>query len=179
MNQKAFTLIELLVVVLIIGILTAIALPQYQKAVEKSKAVQAITLLRAIYQSERMYTMMNGSYPSKFSQLDVKIPYLDSIAGRIWYTGAHDTLTNKDWTAQIVNYSYWHMLAIGRVAGPYQGAGWVIIEKYQYANYPTNEILCTERRGSSNRPFRKAAGEYCEKLFHATRVGQTNFYRLP
>ena len=45
-NKNGFTLLELLVVVLIIGILSAIALPQYRKAVEKSKVSQALITLK-------------------------------------------------------------------------------------------------------------------------------------
>ena len=72
--KKAFTLIELLVVVLIIGILTAIALPQYQKAVVKSRYAGMKPLVHAIAAAEKVYYLSNGSYTSNFDDLDVQLP---------------------------------------------------------------------------------------------------------
>ncbi len=59
-NKQAFTLIELLVVVLIIGILAAVAVPQYQKAVEKARAAEAITLLNSIQKGIDAWVLTNG-----------------------------------------------------------------------------------------------------------------------
>ena len=72
--KKGFTLIELLVVVLIIGILSAVALPQYEKSVEKSRATQAITLVKSIADAQKIYYMANGKYAENFEDLDIGMP---------------------------------------------------------------------------------------------------------
>ena len=63
MNKKTkagFTLIELLVVILIIGILAAVALPQYQKAVEKARVMEAITILKEMDKAQQLCTLEHG-----------------------------------------------------------------------------------------------------------------------
>ena len=71
-NNQAFTLIELLVVVLIIGILAAVALPQYQKAVDKSRFMKYIQMGYGIKRAQEAYYLANGKYATDLTALDVE-----------------------------------------------------------------------------------------------------------
>ena len=79
--RNGFTLIELLVVVLIIGILAAIALPQYERSVLKARTAEAFLMIRSLQTAAEMYVLANG-FPSsaKFlplDELDIDITSLD------------------------------------------------------------------------------------------------------
>ena len=107
MNKKAFTLIELLVVVLIIGILAAIAVPQYQKAVAKSKFATLKNNVKAIYQAEKVYHLANNSYTTNLNDLDVDITtnncgvsFGGSYAG--YYAGCSTTIAGGS-----ISYLMW------------------------------------------------------------------------
>jgi len=69
--KKGFTLVELLVVVLIIGILAAVAVPQYQKSVDETRFSRAMVLLETIRTAQNTYYMANGRYSTSWEDLDI------------------------------------------------------------------------------------------------------------
>lgn len=146
MYQKhGFTLIELLVVVLIIGILSSVALPQYQKAVEKSRAVQALTLVKSIVQAQKVYYMANGKYAQSFDDLDVEIAWTGRE--KFLVSGAEtDVRSNGDWSIQLTREPDGRVYA-GRLSGPYKGGGFLFANEGQ-SSYFLNQMCCGVRSGS-------------------------------
>ena len=90
-KSRAFTLIELLVVVLIIGILAAVAVPQYQTAVEKSRATEALVWTKHLAEAEELYYMANGEYTNDLSKLGITVPSNDHF---VWGAAVDPSVYN-------------------------------------------------------------------------------------
>ncbi|KQA26894.1 fimbrial protein [Vibrio metoecus] len=70
-QQKGFTLIELMIVVAVIGVLAAIAVPQYQKYVEKSEAASGLATLRSLTTNIDTFIADTGNFPTTSNFTDI------------------------------------------------------------------------------------------------------------
>ena len=89
--KRGFTLVELLVAVLIIGILSSVALPQYQKAVNKSKVAGYWPTLKNLAEANRVCELERGGECS-IRDLDVEAPTCKPLPGNSYceyHIGGH------------------------------------------------------------------------------------------
>ena len=106
-----FTLIELLVVVLIIGILASVALPQYNKAVAKTRAAEVWTLTKSFYDAQKVYYMANGQYTDDLTNLDIELPANPSFFDNI------NAGTEKAYTLRLDGEDGSPSLSFGKIKG--------------------------------------------------------------
>ncbi len=109
-QRCGFTLIELLVVVLIIGILAAVALPQYQKAVMKSRFASLKPIAKAVKDAQELYFEEHGSYAteSELDELDIDIPQevnieLSDTDGHDYVRLYHSNLDTNNYTMYLAH----------------------------------------------------------------------------
>lgn len=86
LNQRSgFTLLELLMVVIIVGILAALAIPGYVRAVERSRSAELLTVLGQLKGSIQRYCAENdGVLPTAYTDLDVEDPAADANFATRW-----------------------------------------------------------------------------------------------
>lgn len=169
-----FTLIELLVVVLIIGILAAVAVPQYQKSVEKSRAVEGITWAKSIGGALEAFYLQHGDLPTSFDELDIDVPNTkdDFVDPRKYWCGStlKDIRTlSQDWVVAI--WPSQKGVVVFRARGNYSGSN-VVAFVYQLVDasnaFPGKKGLgCVEKKdfcskllGISGTPGSGCVGNY-------------------
>ena len=119
--KQGFTLTELLIVVFIVGMLAAIALPQYSKSVERSRTTEALSNGRILADSMNRAVLLDPhALPNNKNRLDVK------IGGGTWNQDGN-VYSTKDFRYDISNGSY---LLIERNAG-----GNILYRMYLYNRY--------------------------------------------
>ena len=144
MIRKGFTLIELLVVVLIIGILSAVALPQYTKAVEKSRIAEAKTVFDIMRKNYQLCIAEYGSEAEECTNWSIFIPdHLTLDLPGSWVQNDNCPVTgvrciiNKNWSYDTDWYDGFYATRInnGNISNPIY---------HLYFDYNDGSIECFE-----------------------------------
>jgi prepilin-type N-terminal cleavage/methylation domain-containing protein len=103
-NTSGFTLVELMVVVAIIGILAAIAVPNYQKYQAKARQTEARVHMAAVYTAQTSFQVENNSFSACLGGMGVAGVGAKMFYSVGWDAGASATCGSGDDTCQCLSY---------------------------------------------------------------------------
>ena len=176
--KQGFTLIELLVVVLIIGILSAVALPKYETVVWNSRARLLQTAVKQVADAQERYILANGTCATSFEELDISLDSLpDKTLGHngfvLFYPLnpiSNDAVRgNDDFEIVLGSFAGYEgrvCWTLGRFKrGPWKSSGacgeGFAVPHYEYRlAIPHKKLYCAERKEDSHR--------FCQILLHMT-----------
>ena len=162
--KRGFTLIELLVVVLIIGILSAIALPQYQKAVIKARASELQTLTRAAGTAQATYYMANGEFADSFDKLDIGFSLTPASELASAFHVDDVAVKGTDYGVGIdVDFG---MACSVFLSGPYAATGGFCVPGRGWNDVKQGELYCMEVVDGV---------DFCHKFYSGTYVGNDQY----
>ena len=181
-NRRGFTLLELLVAILIIGVLAAVALPQYRRAVAKAEAAQLYEAVMSLKETVQGYYMIHDKWPTKLEDLDLKYE-LPIVSGSVCDSSnvSGGVMRNEKYEFLVYSGNSFAQVS-GRFAdGPYKCTGFSAF--FEYLEFPIleNKFLCYEKiEGHSTRGVKNKKGDFCEKVmgyrFLSADSGNSNFF---
>ena len=146
-KAKGFTLIELLVVIVIVGVLSAVAIPQFLNQVRRSRTAEAQAALTAVGRGSEVYRLDVGVYPEKYARIQFGCP---TTSGADSCGARGDKFMNDPWSAP----NYQTPVATVTSSTAPQGMRWdttAVTGASRYITASGSRIQCTIGLGSQEK----------------------------
>lgn len=101
MKRSGFTVVELLIVVIILGVISVIALPQFTNAQDKARQSQTVSHMKTIASTLLLYNLDQGTYPTNIG-IDELAVILEGSNEEVTYIAS---LPRKDGWGQLFQVS--------------------------------------------------------------------------